>query len=376
MLSRISSIIRKEFIHVLRDPRTLAIVLAMPALQLVLFGYAINTVVDHLPVIVLDEAGDARSRAFVAAFENSGYFDLRDVASSREEVRQAVDSGRAKVGLVIPADFGLQVLRREPAMAQLVVDGSDPNVAQTAIFAAGMVAQVQSADTLANALARQGLATSGGATIELRPVVLYNPSMLSVTFMIPGLIGLILQFQTLILTAFAIVREREKGTLEQLVVTPIKPWELMAGKLLPYVATAFLAVAVALGVGRFWFGVEVQGSLLLLVALSTLFLLSSLGVGLLISTVSQTQTQAMQLALFVMLPSVLLSGFMFPREGMPWIIQQVGLAIPLTYFLQILRGIILKGVGVEVLFGNVLPLAMFGVVVFALSATRFNKRLG
>jgi len=376
MLSRISSIIRKEFIHVLRDPRTLAIVLAMPALQLVLFGYAINTVVDHLPVIVLDEAGDPRSRAFVAAFENSGYFDLRDVASSREEVRQAVDSGRAKVGLVIPADFGLQVLRREPAMAQLVVDGSDPNVAQTAIFAAGMVAQVQSADTLANALARQGLATSGGATIELRPVVLYNPSMLSVTFMIPGLIGLILQFQTLILTAFAIVREREKGTLEQLVVTPIKPWELMAGKLLPYVATAFLAVAVALGVGRFWFGVEVQGSLLLLVALSTLFLLSSLGVGLLISTVSQTQTQAMQLALFVMLPSVLLSGFMFPREGMPWIIQQVGLAIPLTYFLQILRGIILKGVGVEVLFGNVLPLAMFGVVVFALSATRFNKRLG
>jgi len=376
MLSRISSIIRKEFIHVLRDPRTLAIVLAMPALQLVLFGYAINTVVDHLPVIVLDEAGDARSRAFVAAFENSGYFDLRDVASSREEVRQAVDSGRAKVGLVIPADFGLQVLRREPAMAQLVVDGSDPNVAQTAIFAAGMVAQVQSADTLANALARQGLATSGGATIELRPVVLYNPSMLSVTFMIPGLIGLILQFQTLILTAFAIVREREKGTLEQLVVTPIKPWELMAGKLLPYVATAFLAVALALGVGRFWFGVEVQGSLLLLVALSTLFVLSSLGVGLLISTVSQTQTQAMQLALFVMLPSVLLSGFMFPREGMPWIIQQVGLAIPLTYFLQILRGIILKGVGVEVLFGNVLPLAMFGVVVFALSATRFNKRLG
>jgi ABC-2 type transport system permease protein len=376
MLSRISSIIRKEFIHVLRDPRTLAIVLAMPALQLVLFGYAINTVVDHLPVIVLDEAGDARSRAFVAAFENSGYFDLRDVASSREQVRQAVDSGRAKVGLVIPADFGLQVLRREPAMAQLVVDGSDPNVAQTAIFAAGMVAQVQSADTLANALARQGLATSGGATIELRPVVLYNPSMLSVTFMIPGLIGLILQFQTLILTAFAIVREREKGTLEQLVVTPIKPWELMAGKLLPYVATAFLAVAVALGVGRFWFGVEVQGSLLLLVALSTLFLLSSLGVGLLISTVSQTQTQAMQLALFVMLPSVLLSGFMFPREGMPWIIQQVGLAIPLTYFLQILRGIILKGVGIEVLFGNVMPLAVFGVVVFALSATRFNKRLG
>jgi ABC-2 type transport system permease protein len=376
MLSRVSSIVRKEFIHVLRDPRTLAIVLAMPAMQLLLFGYAINTVVDHLPAVVLDEASDARSRAFVAAFGNSGYFDLRGTATSREEVRKAVDAGYAKVGLVIPADFGHQVLRREPALAQLVVDGSDPNVAQTALFAAGMVAQVQSADTLTSALASQGPAHDGRAGIELRPVVLYNPGMLSVNFMIPGLIGLILQFQTLILTAFAIVRERERGTLEQIVVTPIKPWELMAGKLLPYVATAFLAVAVALAVGRFWFGVQVQGSMLLLVALSTLFLLSSLGVGLLISTVSQTQTQAMQLALFVMLPSVLLSGFMFPREGMPWIIQQIGLAIPLTYFLQILRGVILKGVEVDVLWGDVLPLALFGLVVFALSATRFNKRLG
>lgn len=376
MLSRVSSIVRKEFIHVLRDPRTLAIVLAMPAMQLLLFGYAINTVVDHLPAVVLDEASDARSRAFVAAFGNSGYFDLRGTATSREEVRKAVDAGYAKVGLVIPADFGHQVLRREPALAQLVVDGSDPNVAQTALFAAGMVAQVQSADTLTSALASQGPARDGRAGIELRPVVLYNPGMLSVNFMVPGLIGLILQFQTLILTAFAIVRERERGTLEQIVVTPIKPWELMAGKLLPYVATAFLAVAVALAVGRFWFGVQVQGSMLLLVALSTLFLLSSLGVGLLISTVSQTQTQAMQLALFVMLPSVLLSGFMFPREGMPWIIQQIGLAIPLTYFLQILRGVILKGVEVDVLWGDVLPLALFGLVVFALSATRFNKRLG
>jgi ABC-2 type transport system permease protein len=200
--------------------------------------------------------------------------------------------------------------------------------------------------------------------------------MLSVNFMIPGLIGLILQFQTLILTAFAIVRERERGTLEQLVVTPIRPWELMLGKILPYVGIAFLAVAAALAVGRFWFGVAIAGSVPLLGALALLFLLSSLGIGLLISTVSQTQTQAMQVALFVMLPSLLLSGFLFPREGMPWVVRQLGQLIPLTYFLQILRGIVLKGVGLDVLWPQVVPLAAFGVAVFALSANRFRKRLG
>jgi ABC-2 type transport system permease protein len=361
MLSRIASIVRKEFIQIFRDPRTLAIVLAMPAMQLLLFGYAINTVVDHLPTVVLDQARTPDSRAFIAAFQNSGYFDVVGPASSPDDIRQSVDSGRAKLGLVIPPDFGTRVLRGETALAQLVVDGSDPNVAQTALFAGGMVAQAQSAQAV-GALSRGAVTASAG--IELRPIVLYNPSMLSVNFMIPGLIGLILQFQTLILTAFAVVRERERGTLEQLVVTPIRPWELMLGKILPYVATAFLAVSVALGVGRFWFGVELAGSLPLLVALSTLFLLGSLGVGLLISTVSQTQAQALQLAMFVMLPSLLLSGFMFPREGMPWLVQQLGLAIPLTYFLQILRGVILKGVGLEVLWSQALPLAVFGVIVF------------
>jgi ABC-2 type transport system permease protein len=371
-LGRVGAIVRKELIQIRRDPRTLAMVLALPVLQLVLFAYAINTVVDHLPTVVLDEAGTADSRAFVAAFQNSGYFDVRERAGSRAGAAGAIDAGRAKVGLVIPPDFGTRLLRGQPALAQLLVDGSDPNTAQTALFAAGMVAQARGAE-----LAGRGDAPGGTpAGVELRPVVLYNPSMLSVNFMIPGLIGLILQFQTLILTAFAIVRERERGTLEQLVVTPVRPWELMLGKILPYVGIAFAAVAAALAVGRFWFGVGIAGSLPLLALLSLLFLLSSLGIGLLISTVSQTQTQAMQVALFVMLPSLLLSGFMFPREGMPWIIQQLGLLIPLTYFLQILRGIILKGVGVDVLWPQVLPLALIGVAVFALSASRFQKRLG
>lgn len=373
--SRIAAIIRKEFIQIGRDPRTLAIVLAMPALELLLFGYAINTVVDHVPTVVVDEAGDAYSRQFLAAFANSGYFDEHAQVASRAQALDMIDSGAAKVALVIPPDFGTQLLRNQTALAQLVVDGSDPNVAQTALFAAGLVAQVRSADLLGDLAERLGRVTPTGG-VELRPQVLYNPSMLSVNFMMPGLIGLILQFQTLILTAFAIVRERERGTLEQLVVTPIRAWELMLGKIIPYVVTAFVAVSVALGVGRLWFGVEVAGSLGLLIVFSLAFLLSSLGVGLFISTVSRTQTQAMQLAVFIMLPSVVLSGFMFPRESMPPIIQDIGLLIPLTYFLQILRGLFLKGVGFDVLWPSVLPLVIFGLVVFTLSANRFHKRLG
>jgi ABC-2 type transport system permease protein len=372
--SRVWPIVKKEFIQIRRDPRTLAIVLLMPAMQLVLFGYAINTVVDHLPTVVYDESEDADSRALTASFQNSGYFDIHGQATTREDALHAVDAGQAKVALLIPPTFGRNLLRGGTGQVQLVVDGSDPNTAQAALFAAGVIAQAHAADVAATRRVGSGLASVGA--IDLRPVVLYNPSMLSVNFMIPGLIGVILQFQTLMLTAFAIVRERERGTMEQLVVTPIKPWELMLGKIIPYTVTAFIAVAVALLVGRFGFGVETVGSMPLLVLMSILFLMSSLGIGLLISTISQTQTQAMQVTLFVMLPSFLLSGFMFPREGMPWIIQQIGLLIPLTYFLQILRGIMLKGVGLEVLWPAALPLTCFGIAVFAISANRFNKRLG
>jgi ABC-2 type transport system permease protein len=359
VIARIWSIFFKEFIQIRRDPRTLAIVLVMPLMQLILFGYAINTTVDHIETIVLDQARDAQSRAFLSSFFNTGYFDLIGQASSIEQVRQAIDAGSARVGIILPPEFSHELVAGRTPQAQVVVDGSDPNTAQTALLVSGTLAQ------------RGG----SGQAIDLRPVVLYNPSMQSINFMIPGLLGLIMQFQTLLLTAFAVVRERERGTLEQLVVTPIKPWELMLGKVLPYVAVAFANVLLASAVGRFWFGVEFAGSFVLLLALAAVFVLSSLGLGLLISTVSQTQTQAMQLALFVMLPSIILSGFVFPREGMPHPIQELGLAIPLTYFLRILRGIILKGVGVDVLWPEVLALAAFGLIVFGLSANRFRKTL-
>jgi ABC-2 type transport system permease protein len=353
-------VVLKEFIQIRRDPRTLAIVLALPVMQLILFGYAINTTVDHIATVVLDQSQDAQSRSFLASFFNTSYFDLVSHATSLEEVRQAIDSGAAHVGIVLPPDFSHDLMAGRSPKAQVLVDGSDPNIAQTALLVSGTLAQRGAAQ---------------GQTIDLRPVVLYNPSMQSVNFMIPGLLGLIMQFQTLLLTAFAVVRERERGTLEQLVVTPIKPWELMLGKIIPYVTVAFANVFFASAIGRFWFGVDFAGSFALLLLLAGLFLLSSLGLGLLISTVSKTQTQAMQMALFVMLPSIILSGFVFARDGMPHPIRELGLFIPLTYFLQILRGIILKGVGVEVLWPQVLALGVFGLVVFGLSANRFHKTL-
>ncbi len=367
MIARIWSIVHKEFIQIRRDPRTLAMVLAMPLMQLILFGYAINTTVDHIATIVFDQAQDAQSRDFLGAFFNTGYFDRTATAERLDDVRSAIDAGSARVGLVLPPDFSHDLIAGRAPTAQVVIDGSDPNTAQTALLVAGTIAQARSVELLAQ--------QARGQPIDLRPVVLYNPSMQSINFMIPGLLGLILQFQTLLLTAFAIVRERERGTLEQLVVTPVKPWELMLGKILPYVAIAFANVFVASAIGRVWFRVEFAGSFPLLLLLAVLFVLSSLGLGLLISTVSQTQTQAMQMALFVMLPSIILSGFVFPREGMPPLIRELGLLIPLTYFLRILRGIILKGVGVELLASEVLALVLFGLIVFGLSANRFRKTL-
>jgi ABC-2 type transport system permease protein len=296
-------------------------------------------------------------------------------ARSQDDLTDAIDSGRAKVALHIPPSFGDDLLVGKPGLVQIVIDGSDPNIASTASFAAGAVVQARAAQITATMVERRGMNASAGA-IDLRPVVLYNPSMRSANFMVPGVIGLILQFQTLLLTAFAVVRERERGTLEQLIVTPIRTWELMLGKIVPYTVVAGAAGAVTLIAARVLFGVDVAGSLTLLTVLSVMFLLGSLGLGLFISTLSQTQAQAMQMAMFVMLPSMLLSGFMYPRETMPFIIRQLGLLVPLTYFLQILRGIMLKGVGIDVLWPIVIPLAIFSLGVFALSAWRFQKRVG
>ncbi len=374
MLSRIFAMMRKEFIQIVRDRRTLAMVLVQPVMMLVLFGYGVNTVIDHMAMIVYDESEDFDSRALIAAFENTGYFDVLAHARSQEELSDAIDAGSAKLALHIPPDFGDQILRGQTGLAQLIVDGSDPNVASTATFAAAAAAQSQSARIASAQMARRGAGTAIGG-IDLRPVVLYNPSMKSVNFMVPSIIGLILTFQSLLLTAYAVVREREQGTLEQIIVTPIRTWEFMLGKILPYTVTASTAAASTLAAARLIFGVHIAGDLVLLAALSVLFLISSLGLGLLVSTLSQTGGQATQMAMFIMIPSILLSGFLYPRDNMPFIIQKLGLIVPMTYYLQILRGIMLKGVGMDVLWPPVLALAVFSIIIFSLSAWRFQKRV-
>jgi ABC-2 type transport system permease protein len=375
MLNRIWAMVHKEFIQIWRDRRTLAIVLVMPILQLLLFGYAINTEVKHMRLVVNDRASDAESRALVDAFVVTAYFDLVGYLDSDQQVRAAVDSGQAKVGLLIPRDYSANLRGGRQAQVQVLIDGSDPNTAQTALFVSSAIGQVRAASQTMDTLGRLAGLRSIQASIEMRPVVLYNPNMESVNFMVPGLIGLILQFQTTILTAFAIVRERERGTLEQLIVTPIRAWELMLGKLLPFAGIAMAIVLVILSVAVFWFKVELAGSLCLLLVLTFVFLLGTLGMGMLVSTISRTQAQAMQMSMFIFLPSVLLSGFIFPIESMPDFIKPLSYFVPLTYFLRVIRGIILKGIGMEFLWGDVIPMGLFSLALFFISANRFQKRL-
>ncbi|MBV8084611.1 MAG: ABC transporter permease [Chloroflexi bacterium] len=371
---RLLAVIRKELIQIRRDRTTLALVIGIPVAELLMFGYALNTVTDHLPLVVYDQSRSAASRDFATAFQNTGYFDLAGAVNSAPEAQRAIDAGRAKAALIIPPSFGDDVLSGSAASAQLLIDGSDPNVAQTALFTGGLVAGVKSNSAADAVLSRLGRMPNT-MSIDLRPVVLYNPRMLSVDFMVPALIGLIVQLQGVLLTAFAVVRERERGTLEQLVVSPVKPLELLLGKLLPNVVLATFSIALALLIARLLFGVESAGSVPLLFVLTMPFLFSAVGIGLMISVAARNQAQALQLTMFTFLPSVLLSGFVFAREGMPGVFQAVSLAIPMTYYLQILRGVILKGVGWSVLWPQFAALSTFALAVLGLAVARFRKTM-
>ena len=366
---------QKEFIQLFRDRRTLLIMLTLPVAQLVLFGYAVETQVDHLPTVVVDYGRDAQSWRFVDALVNTGYFDVHDYLTSEKEVIEAIDSGRASAGVIVPVGFAAAMERGETAQALVIVDGSDPNVAQSALNAAATVGQDFSVQVMTEKLNRHGLARTFTPPLDLRTRLLYNPNMKSINFMLPGILGMILQQQSLLLTAFAIVREREMGTIEQILVTPIRPWELTMAKILPYVLLTIFNMGTTLLAGLWWFDVPFRGDVVLFWALSFLFLFTSLGLGMLISTVSTTQIQAQQLSFLIMLPSMILSGYIFPRESMPRLIHDVGYVIPLTYYLQILRGIMLKGIGVEYLWPQIIPLAVFGVVVFIISAFSFRQTL-
>ena len=368
-------IMRKEFIHIIRDPRTLAVIFAMPLLQLILLGYAATSDVRNIPLAIYDQSRSAQSRQLIEAFVASGQFTLAQVATSEQDLARLVDNGSVRAGLIIPPAFASDQLSGRSAQAAFVLDGSDPSVAASALSSARLIGQAQATEIQRQELARRGMSLALTPPVEVRTRVWYNPDMTSAYFMVPALIGMILQLQATLLTASAIVRERERGTIEQLIVTPIRPWELIVGKILPFAFVSLLITIEVLVIGTFWFEVPIRGSLPLLLAISCLFLLSSLGIGLLISTIAQTQQEAFLLTFLTLLPSVFLSGFIYPIAAMPQALQLVSGVVPLTYFLVVVRGIVLKGVGVSALTSQIVALAIFGTVLIVLASIRFRKRL-
>jgi ABC-2 type transport system permease protein len=372
---RMATIVRKEWLHIIRDPRTLALVIIMPVMMLILLGYAVANDVEDLPLAVADLSRTDASRTLLEKFSASGFYMVTHIAQNEAEILEMLDAGTVKAGIYIPEDFGRNVSTGGVGAIQFYIDGSNPTVAQTAQLAAETVSQATSQQILIQRLERSGAGLTISLPIDTHILYLYNPDMRRMNFMIPGLVAVILQVQTLLLTAFAIVREREQGTLEQLIVTPVRSWELILGKILPFVLVAFLNVAMTVGAGTFLFGVKVAGSIALLAGLSLIFLLGSLGLGVLISTISRTQMQAMYMSSFIMLPSFLLAGLLFPRENMPWLAYYSGYLLPVTYFLEIVRGIILKGADFFVLWNWIWPMSVFSLVVFFASVFIFQKRL-
>jgi ABC transporter DrrB family efflux protein len=369
MLRGFGSIFYKEIIQISRDPITLVLMLVIPMLQLTIFGYAINTDVRNIKTVVYNLDIGQQSRDLIAAFENTDYFRIIEYAGSDEALNNAIVGGRAKVGIKIPPDYSDRLLNEQQATVLVLIDGSDSSIASQSLQVATSVGLTQSISQLIGAM------SSSGLPIEVRPKMLFNPDMRSANFMVPGLVAVILQIITTMLTAFSIVRERERGTLEQLLVTPIRPVGLMLGKLVPYGLIGIFETLTVLAVMRIIFDVPINGSLLLLIALSLIFLFTALAIGLLISTKAQNQMQALQLAWLIMLPSVLLSGFMFPRDSMPLVMQAISFVVPATHFMEILRGIVLRGATFMDLLPEVVTLSVMGLVLLVLSAVQFHKKL-
>ena len=368
-MNRIAAIMRKEFIQMRRDRMTLALIFMVPLVQLLLFGYAIQTEVKHIPTVVFDQSLSAQSRELTDAFSSSGYFNIVSSASSFDEVNYMIDSGQAQAGLIYPPDFSASLKRGDSAQVQVIVDASDSMVSNQAIAIANSIGLLKSQQVLIAKLPTASMPYD----IRVRPW--YNPDGITAYYMVPAILGIIVTMTMVIITSIAIVRERERGTLEQLIVTPIKPYELMLGKIVPYIALGYLQITVALLVGAIFFQVPIRGSLLQLYLLTLFFITASLGLGLMISNVAQNQMQAFQMAFFVMLPSILLSGFMFPRAAMPDFIYYLSGLIPLTYYLDIIRGIVLKGIGFQYLYGQVIALLTFSLLFLGISTKRFKKKV-
>ncbi len=358
------AMLRKEFIQLRRDRFTLAMMTGIPVVQIALFGYAIQTEVRHLPTVVIDESHSSQSRAIVTTLENTGNFDIVGEVENREAMDQWIATNRARAGVIIPPDFARDIKRRRPASIQVIIDAADPLSAAAGISAGAQVGAAQS---------QRLAAATGGASIDVRVRPWYNPGLRSSVYIVPGIIGVLLSMTLVIIASVAVVRERERGTLEQLIVTPISKTSLMLGKIVPFLLIGYVQITVILLVGRLLFNIPIIGNLTDLYLIALPFNVASLGVGLLVSSAVRNQAQAMQLGFFYLLPNILLSGFMFPREAMPAAAQWIGAALPLTYFLRALRGILLKGVGLPELWKETVALSGFAVVLVTLAVLRFRK---
>ncbi len=377
MFVRTFMIAWKEFIQIGRDWRTLAVVIVLPVLMLILYGYAINFDLKHLALGVRDEDGTAASRDMAGAFTRSVYFDVRAYLESPREETRALDRGLVKAVLVIPRGFAADLAAGRAGQVQLLVDGADSTTATTGIAYAEAIFQEHSSEVTIEAVRKKGIIdVDNFVPVDLRARFWYNPEQKSVNYIVPGLIAVIMMMMSSLLTAMTVVREKERGTFEQLIVSPLRPWELMLGKLLTYVVIAFVDVVLVIVAGRALFAVKFAGSPALLLALSSVFLMAALGIGLLISVVSPTQQTAMTIAMLAsQLPSILLSGFVFPISAMPRPVQWLTNVIPARHFLVIVRGIFLKGAGLVYLWRPALILLGFGLLFLGVSSRRFKKKL-
>ncbi|MFC1928045.1 ABC transporter permease [Chloroflexota bacterium] len=370
MWQRIISIIIKEFIQLSRDRRTMAMIVIIPTIQMSIFGYALSTDIKDVSSVVWDASNTVESRELIESFRQTEFFAINYYATDYDDIAKHIESGDAKVALVIPPEYSKHLHRGETAQVQFFADGSDPSTGIQALANASLIMQAKSAELMSKAQLREIV-----LPVSLQPRIWYNPAMQSSIFYLPGLVGLILQMLTVMLTAFAIVREKETGTIEQLNVTPLRRGEFIVAKLIPYIIIAYAQVILVLTTAVLIFSMPIRGNLLLLLSMTSLFLMFSLGIGLFISTISLTQFQAMQASVLVLLPSILLSGFVFPIESMPKLAQWVSMVIPLTYYLRILRGIVVKGIGIEYLWQDATVLAIMGVVTLVLAATRVRRTL-
>jgi ABC-2 type transport system permease protein len=376
MTFRYGVIAWKELRQLRRDRMTIAMMVVVPLMQLMLFGYAINTDVRHMPTIVYDQDRSAESRDLARSLVATGFYDIIGEVRDYDEIARAMKSGQAKVGLVIPARYASNVRRGKGATVQLIVDGSDPQTVASATNTAASLVAARSSELVLARLVRAGATGSPMVQpIAVESNTWYNPDLRTAVYIVPGLIGVILTMTMVMLTAMAIARERERGTLEQLIVSPVKNVELVVGKILPYVIIGYVQITLILLAGRVMFAVPFLGSALLLYALSFVFIAANLALGLFFSTIAKTQQQAMQMSFFFLLPNILLSGFMFPFEAMPVPAQWLSQALPLTHFLRIVRGITLKGSGFADAAPELVWLTGILLLLVLMASLRFSKKI-